>query len=344
MSLAALFPAVVGLMGLAAAPPPRVDPSRLQPPRFHASALDVTAYVLKGQVDGVENGAFTPLWIHGRLGLQAFCYAPLEKLELSGDKPFTPRTLKAGTAGGTSERFDLSVPLWSTAEALQGCAKGTAVLPRTVHAKLHCQGKPVVEEDIHLKLELRCEQSHPNAPSVMTLGVPAAFVVGATTPLTVFLHWGQLGPEPLETTLVEVDAEGKVLRRVASVPLPKDVSPLSQQTLQVPLDTTTARTARLALETRHADGSRGLSRIQTREIRSPEQQDAAQGRVRAFEKKLAEKFPDTCKDFSSAVKWLRLQPEVEPFPETRYYAMPFHYQLKGLPGSLMLCAQAMGRY
>ncbi|MFP2925032.1 hypothetical protein ACLESO_07395 [Pyxidicoccus sp. 3LG] len=277
-----------------------------------------TAFVIKGQVQGVEWGGFTPLWVHPSLVLQANCEGRLRKVELRGADTKLLRTLEMpadSTLHGT--RFDIDLPVWSVKEVVQQCQTGKASLERSLNATLFCQGQREQKHGFVAKLAVSCDAPVPylvqaKRDLLLRLGPPYdALRVGSSEPLTVGADLTRMIPRPTEAHLVEADADGKVLRRLAPLALPEE---LRGQELQVPLDTRSARTVRLAVETRFADGSTWVGGVKTQEIITDTARQArseADGEMQAFEVRFREKFKDRCADLDATMEWLEEQPEIE---------------------------------
>lgn len=302
-----------------------------------------TAYVMKGKLTGIDGGGATPLWLHPSIELRAPCRDTLEKLELSsatGNVNLTLRPEDAREAGGP---FELAPPLWPMQQVLQ-CEDNPTSLEQTLHLKLNCKGLPPEEQDVTLKLKVRCDDQHSfpgSAQPPLVLGEPKDFLVGDKTPLRLEVFAHQLIPRPTEATLVELDAQGQVSRRLAPVPLGKNAREPGQP-LQVMLDTTAKRTARLALDVRFSDGSTWLSEPQTREIRTPAQvedlrREKAETNARevAFLKSLHDEFDAPCDDLPTTMKWIRAHPAIE---SASGGGRKISYKVKGNPySSTFLC-------
>ncbi|GMU06641.1 hypothetical protein [Corallococcus caeni] len=293
---------------------------------------ETTAYVMQGKLVGVEGGGATPLWLHPSISLEARCRDGLEKLEVSGAAKDVNLTLKpedARYAGGSS--FELVPALWKAPQVVQQCAGVPKPLEQSLHLKLTCKGKPPVEQDAAVKLAVRCGEPAPVTRRLMFLREPWDFMVGDKTPLQVDVGTGMIIPRPSEVAVVELDADGKVTRRLASVPIAKNTH---DSTVHVPLDTTVARTVKLAVEVRYADGSTWLTEPDTREVRSQEQLDALKRKVTesrakmdAFEKRFAAKFNDPCADLPATMKWLQAQPDLE-YASAAESGHSFSYKVK----------------
>lgn len=315
------------------------EPRRKPRLPFEAEQGPTTAFVVKGQLQGVDWGGFTPLWVHPRLVLNANCPGLLRKVELRGAGAKLLRTLSMpadSTLHGT--RFDLDLPVWSTQEVVRQCQTGNADLERPLNATLFCQGQPEQKHAFVVKLSVSCDAPVPERVEavrdlMLSLGPPYdAFLVGATEPLTVGVNLARLTPRPTKANLVEVDAGGKVVRRLAPLALPEE---LSGQQLQVSLDTKEARTARVAVEARFSDGSTWVGAAKTQEIitdaaRKERQREweEAYRKMQDFEVRFGEKFKDRCADLDATMKWLREQPEIE----DTYLAdsgHSFSYKVKG---------------
>ncbi|RKH20666.1 hypothetical protein D7X74_03555 [Corallococcus sp. CA047B] len=295
---------------------------------------ETRAYVVKGQLAGVMGGGFTPLQTHARLILKADCHSPLEKVELSGGAGFQALTLRPDSANQTYKRFVVDLPLWPVRDVVQGCASPRPPFERTLSVGMSCQGKPVLKRDVPVKLTVHCEEPLPGEVTygrqVLYLVDPWEFLVGDTKPLLARVSLDKLIPRPAEATLVELDAAGKVSRRHASLPTDSH-----EQELKLTLDTKEARTARLAVEVRFADGSHWMSASETREILSQEQVDArtrrvveARAKLDAFEKRFFEKFDDPCKDLPATMKWLQAQTDLE-YASAEKDGHSFSYKVKG---------------
>ncbi|MCY1039696.1 PDZ domain-containing protein [Corallococcus sp. bb12-1] len=295
---------------------------------------EASAYVVKGRLEGMMGGGFTPLQAHARLILKANCHSPLEKVELSGGAGFQARTLRPDSAIQTYQRFVVDLPLWSVRDVVQGCASPQPPFERGLNVSMSCQGKPVLKRDVAVKLTVHCEEALPGAVTygrqVVHLAAPWEFLVGDTTPLSARVSIDKLIPRPAEATLVELDAAGKVLRRHASLP-----TDAHDQEFKVTLDTKEARTARLAVEVRFADGSNWVSAPETREVLTQEQVDArirevreARAKLDAFEKHFFEKFDDPCKDLPATMEWLQAQTDLE-YASAEKDGHSFSYKVKG---------------
>ncbi|WP_147445683.1 hypothetical protein [Corallococcus aberystwythensis] len=293
---------------------------------------DTTAYVMKGKLVGVEGGGATSLWLHPSLDMKTTCRTGLEKLELSGTVKGFDFTLQPEGARHDGEPFAVAPALWPIPNVLQQCAGSPKPLEKSLHVKLTCKGKPPLERDVTVKLAVRCDIPSPVIRQPLALREPRNFRVGDKTPLQVQVSAHQLIPRPTEATLVEVDAEGQVTRRLAPLPMGKNAHESSLQ-VEVPLDTTVARTARLALEARFPDGSTWLSEPQTREIRTPAQVEelrreaaGANARTSAFLEDLDDKFGVPCDDMPTTLKWILAHPSIE---SARGGGRKLHYKVKG---------------
>jgi hypothetical protein len=316
-------------------PEPRTKP-RLP---FEVEQGATTAFVVKGQLEGVDWGGFTPRWVHPRLSLNANCPGLLRKVELRGANAKLLRTLTMpadSTLYGT--RFNLDLPVWSTQEIVRQCKTGNAGLERSLNATLFCQGQREQKHAFVVKLLVSCDAPVPERVAavrdlMLSLGAPyGAFRVGATEPLTVGVELTRLTPRPTEANVVEVDAGGKVVRRLAPLALPEE---LRGQQLQVSLDTKEARTARVAVEARFSDGSTWVGSAKTQEIITDtawkERQQAwddSDGKMQAFEVRFSEKFKDRCADLDATMKWLREQPEIKAASVTES-GHNFYYEVQG---------------
>ncbi|MBJ6759176.1 hypothetical protein JGU66_00285 [Myxococcaceae bacterium JPH2] len=303
-------------------------------PRLQVSQ-ETTAHVVKGRLAGVDGGGFTPLWIHPSLVLDADCHGPLQEVALRGGEGGPSRTLKPDSMGRTQERFTVDLPLWSTREVIQGCSKEGPVFERRLHASLSCQGKPTLEQDIPVKLTVRCADAPPRGfvarRLLLFLDEPTAFLVGDQASVQGEVDFDKILPRPAEAALVELDAAGAVSRRILAIPMDSKTRPKAQ----APLDTTNARTVRLAIEARFADGSTWIGEPQTREIRTPAQVEALNQRVTehrakldAFEKRFAAQFDDPCQNLSATMTWLRAQDELE-YASAEDDGHSFSYNVKG---------------
>ncbi|RKH44871.1 PDZ domain-containing protein [Corallococcus sicarius] len=298
---------------------------------------ETTAHVVKGRLEGVEGGGYTSLQVHPRLILDAECQSPLEKVELRGGAGFKALTLRPDAPDRTGKRFVLDLPLWKAGDVVQACARARTSLERTLHVRMSCQGRPALERDVPVKLTVSCSDTLPATLSyerkVLFLEKPYEFLVGDKEPLTVQVWLERLMPRPAKAALVELDAGGKVLKRIMEIPIPAD--PRERQTFQVPLDTTTSHTVRLAIEARFADGTTWLGAPETREIRTQEQVDArtrrvVEGRAKmdAFEKRFAEQFNDPCVDLPATMKWLQAQSDLE-YASAEESGHSFSYKVEG---------------
>ncbi|RKG83061.1 hypothetical protein D7W79_00855 [Corallococcus exercitus] len=293
-----------------------------------------TAYVVKGRLTGIDGGGATPLWLHPSMELRTPCGDRLEKVELSSATGDVNLTLRPGDAGASGGSFELAPPLWPVQQVLQ-CKDTATALERTLHVKLSCEGLPPGEHDVSVKLTVRCDDLHSQpgpAQPPLVLEEPKDFLVGDKTPLQMKVFAHQLVPRPTEATLVELDAQGQVLRRLTPVPLGKNAHEPGLP-LQVTLDTTARRTARLALEVRFSDGSTWLSEPQTREIRTPAQVEALRrealevnDRATAFLEDLHDRFSAPCGDVPTTMKWILAHPAIEA-AHTGYYKL--YYKVKG---------------
>ncbi|MBN9682646.1 MULTISPECIES: hypothetical protein [unclassified Corallococcus] len=303
-------------------------------PRLDARQ-DTTAYVMKGKLVGVEGGGATPRWLHPSIDLTASCLTGVESVELVSTAKGVGRTLRPEDSRypGT-KTFDLTPALWSVPQVLQQCEGTPRPLEQSVRIKLTCKGKPPLEQEVAMKLAVRCDVPAPGNRQPLSLREPWDFMVGDKTPLQVDVSAHQLIPRPTEATLVEVDAEGRVTRRLKSLPMGKNAHESSLQ-VEVPLDTTVARTVRLALEARYSDGSTWLSEPQTREIRSQAQREVderevmeAHAKMEAFQKRLAARFNDPCADLPATMKWMDAQPDLE-YASAEEDGHSFSYKVKG---------------
>ncbi|AFE07123.1 hypothetical protein COCOR_06780 [Corallococcus coralloides DSM 2259] len=303
-------------------------------PRFDAMQ-DTTAYVMQGKLVGVEGGGATPLWLHPRIDLQATCLTGVESVELVSTAKGVRRTLgpEDSRYPGT-KTFDLTPALWPVPRVLQQCEGAPKPLEQSLRIKLTCKGKPPLERDVAMKLAVRCNVPSPVTLRPLDLREPWDFMVGDKTPLQVDVSAHQLIPRPTEATLVEVDAKGRVTRRLMPLPLGRNAH-ASSIPVKVALDTTVARTARLALEARFSDGSTWISEPRTRDIRSQAQREAddreaveAHAKLEAFGKRLAAKFPEPCADLPATMKWLEAQPDLE-YASSEEDGHSFAYKVKG---------------
>ncbi|MBN8465320.1 hypothetical protein JYJ95_02275 [Corallococcus exiguus] len=302
---------------------------------------DTTAYVMKGKLVGVEGGGATSLWLHPSLDVRTTCRTGLETLEVSGKLVGFDFTLRPEDARHDGEPVAVTPAFWPVPAVLRQCDGSPKPLERPVHVKLICKGKPPLERDVNVKLTVRCDTAAPMTRQPLYLREPWDFMVGDKTPLQVQVSAHQLIPRPMEATLVEVDAEGQVTRRLRPpLPIGKNARESSLQ-VDVPLDTTVARTVRLAMEARFSDGSTWISEPQTREIRSPAQRDADDreavesfAKLEAFQKRLAAKFKDPCADLPATMKWMDVQPDLE-YASAEEDGHSFAYKVKGARAPLI---------
>ncbi|NOK34866.1 hypothetical protein HMI49_16830 [Corallococcus exercitus] len=293
-----------------------------------------TAYVVKGRLTGIDGGGATPLWLHPSMELRTPCGDRLEKVELSSATGDVNLTLRPGEAGEPGGPFELAPPLWPVQQVLQ-CKSTPTDLERTLHVKLSCKGLPPGEQDVSVKLTVHCDEPYGasrRAQPPLVLGEPKDFLVGDKTPLQLEVFAHQLIPRPTEVTVVELDAQGQVTRRLAPAPMGKNAREPGQR-LQLTLDTTARRTARLALEARFSDGSTWLSEPQTREIRTRAQVEAlrrealeANDRADAFLEDLHDRFSAPCADLPTTMKWILAHPAIESAQGT---SGKIYYRVKG---------------
>ncbi len=292
-------------------------------------------------------GGFTPRWIHPKLALNVDCPAVIRKVELRGTDAKPLRTLtmpEDSTLHGT--RFNLDLPVWSTQEVVQQCQKGSATLERTLSATVFCQGRPEQKHPVVARLLVSCETPVPQFEAstrelMLRVDAPYDFRVGSTDSVKVGVELSRLIPRPIQANLVEVDAGGKVLRRLAPLSLPEE---LGWEQLQVRLDTKEARTARVAIEARFSDDSTWIGSTKTVEIITSaawnaRQQEWADGdaKMEAFEVRFSEKFKKRCDDLEATMKWLQEQPEIE-FASVSGNGHSFYYKVKGAPtGMSYIC-------
>ncbi|NRD43339.1 PDZ domain-containing protein [Corallococcus exiguus] len=295
---------------------------------------DTTAYVMKGKLVGVEGGGATSLWLHPSLDVRTTCRTGLEQLEVSGTVKGLDFTLRPEGTRHNGEPFEVAPALWAIPNVLQQCEGSPKPLEKSLHVKLICKGKPPLERDVTVKLAVRCDMPSPVSRRPLYLREPWNFMVGDKTPLQMLVSAHQLIPRPTEATLVEVDADGQVIRRLRPLPMGKNARESSIQ-VEVPLDTTVARTVTLALEARFSDGSTWISEPDTREIRSQAQLEAehrevmeAHAKMAAFEKRFAAKFKDPCADLPATEKWLEAQPDIE-YASAEEDGHSFSYKVKG---------------
>jgi hypothetical protein len=332
--------------GLLAAVPSELPgkPARLS---FEAEQGATTAFVVKGQLQGVDWGGFTPRWVHPKLVLNVNCPGVVRKVELRGAGEKLLRTLtmpEDSTLHGT--RFDLDLPVWSTQEAVLQCQTGNAILERPLNATLFCQGRSEQKHAFAVKLAVSCDAPVPEhvvsvRDLMLRLDAPYGYRVGSTEPVTVGVDLNRLTPRPTEANVVEIDAGGKVVRRLAPLALPEE---LRGQQLRVSLDTKEARTARVAVEARFSDGSTWVGSTKTQEIITGaammEREQAwadAESKMMAFEDRFGEKFKDRCTDLDATMKWLREQPEIE-HASVSGNGHSFYYKVKGaLSGMSYIC-------
>ncbi|MHA7633807.1 hypothetical protein [Corallococcus sp. M7] len=303
-------------------------------PRFDARQ-GTTVYVMKGKLVGVEGGGATPLWLHPNIDLQVSCLTGVESVELVSTAKGVRRTLgpEDSRYPGT-KTFDLTPALWPVPRVLQQCKGAPKPLEQSLRIKLTCKGKPPLERDVAMKLDVQCDVPAPGRRQPLDLREPWDFMVGDKTPLQVDVSAHHLIPRPTEATLVEVDAQGRVTRRLRPLPIGRNAHESSLQ-VEVPLDTTVARTARLALEARYSDGSTWISEPQTREIRSQAQREAderevmvAHAKLEAFQKRLAAQFKDPCADLPATMKWMDAQSDLE-YASAEEDGHSFSYKVKG---------------
>ncbi|WP_223637892.1 hypothetical protein [Corallococcus sp. EGB] len=295
---------------------------------------ETTAYVMKGKLAGVEGGGATPLKLHPSIALKTDCRSGMEKLELSSTAKDLNLTLRPEDARHPGAPFELAPALWTVPQVLEQCDGATKPLEHSLHVRLTCKGKPPVEQDATVKLAVRCDVPAPVTRWLMFLGQPWEFMEGDKTPLEVDVATQTLIPRPAEVAIVELDADGKVTRHLSPVPIAKSTHDSSTK-VQVALDTTAARTVRLAVEVRYADGSTRLTEPQTREIVSQAQLEArrrevieARAKLDAFEKRFDAKFNDPCDDLPATMKWLKDQPDLE-FASAAENGHSFSYKVKG---------------
>ncbi|MCY1043216.1 hypothetical protein OV208_18005 [Corallococcus sp. bb12-1] len=279
------------------------------------------AWVKKGQFQGMTGGARTGLWVHPSLQLDSNCPGRIVQVELSGPGPGLPRTLKPEPGETNSwKQFDFDLPLWSLRDVTKACAQGRASLTATLRARLSCQDEPVLQKSLPVKLALTCNQTPEEGVSdeldLVAVRGEEEFLVGAKAVVTVeVMRLDTEVPQVESVTVVEVDAQGRDLRRVVTLTVPAGTEEVKTE---VTLDTTAPRTVRLAAELRFSDGSTRRTPAQEVPIITPEfvaarqKEDEAGGeRLHAFTSRFDKEWKSPCANVPATVAWLQKQPEIE---------------------------------
>ncbi|RYZ43028.1 MAG: hypothetical protein EOO71_05530 [Myxococcaceae bacterium] len=296
------------------------------------------AWVKKGQLQGMTGGAHTGRWIHPQLQLDSNCPDRIEKVELSGPGPGLPRTLTLAPEDANAwKQFDFDLPLWSLQDAAKACAAGRKELTASLRARLSCEGAPVLQKTLPVKLALTCNQPPPEDVTekldLLAVRGEEEFLVGAKAVVTVeVMRLDTAVPQVESATVVEVDEKGRELRRVVTLPVPEGTEELKTE---VTLDTSEARTVRLAAELKFPDG--GTRRTLAREVPiiTPElvakrrrEEEAGSERLHAFTARFDKDWKSPCANVPATVAWLRKQPEIESASgDTGGHH--FSYQVKG---------------
>ncbi|RKH11923.1 hypothetical protein D7X74_24560 [Corallococcus sp. CA047B] len=306
------------------------------------------AWVKKGQLQGLTGGGHTGLWIHPQLQLDSNCPARIEKVELRGLGPGLPRTLTPAPEDTNPwQQFDFDLPLWSLRDVTKACAAGKTSLTASLRAALSCQGEPVLQKTLPVKLTLTCHQPPPedvtDTLDLVALRGEEEFLVGAKAVVTVeVMRLDTEVPQVEAATVVEVDDQGKELRRVITLPVPAGTEELKTE---VTLDTTTARTVRLAAELRFPDGSTRRTTAQQVPILTPElvaarqkEEEAGGERLQAFTARFSKEWKSPCANVPATVAWLQKQPEIASASGDKG-GHHFSYQVKGSLLILFDCHQ-----
>lgn len=316
-----------------------------------------TAYVTQGALKAVAGGGFTPSWVYVRATLDARCQGSLEKVVLSGDAPGLPRTLPSQPGALLHEaHVTLDLPLWSPDAVTRACASRSSSLEVRLRGDVFCEGAPVQQRDLPVTLAVRCEQPLPpdmeDARNLLALpGQRRAtgdtsplqqLEVGAPGKLELGARLSGVIPLPSEATVVELDAQGEVARRLLTARV-QEKEP--EQRFHFVLDTKEPRTARLALALKFPDGSVQLSlpvdvTVVTAEVVAEQlrRRKVAREKQESFERKLRDawkwKWGAPCDDPPSLVAWLKDQPEVEWASGTGTHFSGFYevrYKVRGAP-------------
>ncbi|RKH27911.1 hypothetical protein D7Y13_22555 [Corallococcus praedator] len=295
------------------------QPAPPRKPSLELQQEDTTVWVTGGQLRVMDGGGFTGQWVHPRFILKSACPLVLEKLEVSGPGPGVPRTLRLEpTSRRPTHEFRVDLPLWSHQDVTKACAAGRSELTASLAATLSCAQDPILKKTLPVKLALTCEQPLPpgrsDALELLVNRSDRSYLVGAKAVLTLDVLLSTLFPPAASVAMVQVDTQGRVIRRFTNKPVPADARAVSAE---VTIDTQMARTVRLAAELKFADGSTRLTAAEEVTIRTPEQlaqhrQDQQKGYVGLMEisDRLRKELKSACADPDGTVAWLQQQPEV----------------------------------
>ncbi|MFP2904889.1 hypothetical protein ACLESD_07510 [Pyxidicoccus sp. 3LFB2] len=310
-----------------------------------------TARVVGGKLKKLEGGGFTTAWVYVRATLDADCGRPLEKVVLRGTTPGLPRTFTRSPGSAQyNARFEVDLPLWKPAAVVRACASKDSSLEVKLHGEMYCKEVPVQKTELTAKLAVNCEQASPaekdDSPEDFSLHVvdrpgsklPAStLIVGSKGAIELNAYLGNITPRPSEVSLVEVDARGKVLRRLVQKKVTEEER---DPTFPVELDTKKPRTVLLAVELKFSDGSVQVGAPEDVEILTEAQLaeqhreiEEAYARMQAFQRKLDTTWKDPCEKIEDTVAWLKVQPEIEWASGDGRHS--FSYQVKGARAPLL---------
>ncbi|MCY1043217.1 hypothetical protein OV208_18010 [Corallococcus sp. bb12-1] len=319
------------------------EPTFPEAPSLELQQEDTAAWVTQGQLRVMDGGGFTGQWVHPRFVLKSACPLGKGKLEVSKAGPGRPLTLQV--EHGSRRPFDdtrVDLPLWSLQDVTKACAQGRKELTASVAATLSCEEDPALKKSLPVKMALTCEQPLPVGRSgeleLLVNRSKYTYLVGEQARPEMEVLLSTLFPNAASVTLVQVDAQGQVIRRFATYPVPSDARGV---TMEATLDTTGVSTVRLAAELKFADGSTRLTSaeqvaISTPELETKKDQARVAGTKALMEisARLTKERKSACDDPDGSVAWLEAQPEVE--SASNHEGHSISYRMKGSGESLSI--------
>lgn len=302
----------------------------------------VTARITPNGVLGVASGAATSEWIYFDDFLRYSCPgAPMRSIELSGPAPVTKVLATSNDASLQGGSTKAQIPFWRVKDARQACRRGEKTLASVVLlATVRCEGQEPLTMNFSLPLELECVAGPLEASRASRRSMRGAerLIVGGPGSLEVPVGWNVLRPTPMKVTIVELDAEGGLSKRLNAVPPPPGER--DSVTVKVDLDTSKERSLTLGLELHFPDGTVALRPLQpvaivTQATVDEEQRAFAATAVKFKDvrERLQKQFKDPCAKPDATVAWLSKQPGVE--LATNHEGHNLSYVVDGLPFMVM---------
>lgn len=320
-------------MGMASA-------SRTPAPRTALSlAGGVVARVAGQQLVDVSRGGWTRAWVYSTTRLAYACESsPMRTIELSSESeaPIPKVAARSSSPSLQASSVEVELPLWRTADVLAACAAGKKQLASVpLNGFLGCEGKPREAVTLGSELELVCGEPPPQAVHRHALYLDReSMVVGERKPIKTW-WWSRSPPTPRAVSVVELDRQRKVVRRVGALSPADNGEWLSE----LVFDATTARTLALAVEVSFPDGTVELGDVQPLRVldkatdeKERAEFDATMDALDAVSKRLFEARPKYCDEPKGTVRWLQAQPEVAHASATDDgHSISFIAKPRGLP-------------